>query len=138
MLFRTGRGVELTEAGRVFLRHAEEAVGRADAGVRAVRELVGLQAGSIRVGGGATATTYLLPRVVSEVRRAHPGLRFYVREAGQQHGRRGGSSGELDLGLVTCRSRDAEQEDLVKVPLVAADELRLNRPNRIHHRWRRT
>jgi DNA-binding transcriptional LysR family regulator len=124
LLFRTGRGVELTEAGRVFLRHAEEAVGRADAGVRAVRELVGLQAGSIRVGGGATATTYLLPRVVSEVRRAHPGLRFYVREAGSSAVAAAVSSGELDLGIVTMPLKGPETEELVKVPLVT-DELRL-------------
>src|SRR6185369_13710000 len=82
LLHRTGRGVELTEAGRVFLQHAEDALRRADAGVQAVRELVGLERGSIRVGGGATATTYLLPPVVSAVRRKHPGLRFYLREAG--------------------------------------------------------
>src|SRR5262245_52435876 len=38
LLHRTGRGVELTEPGRAFLRHAEDAVRQADAGARAVRE----------------------------------------------------------------------------------------------------
>lgn len=129
LLHRTGRGVELSEAGRVFLRHAEEAVGRADAGVRAVKELVGLQAGSIRVGGGATATSYLLPRVVSAVRRAHPGLRFYIREAGSSVVAAAVSSGELDLGIVTMPLKGPEADELVKIPLVS-DEMRLILPPR--------
>src|SRR5262245_54495989 len=95
LLNRTGRGVELTEAGRLFLQHAEEALRRADAGLRAVRELAGLERGSIRVGGGATAITYLLPRVVSAFRKAHPGLRFYVREAGSSAVAGSVVSGEL-------------------------------------------
>ncbi|HWP37017.1 MAG TPA: LysR family transcriptional regulator [Gemmatimonadales bacterium] len=101
LFHRTGRGVELTEAGRVFLRHAEEAIRQAEAGTRAVRELLGLERGSIRVGGGATATTYLLPRAVSEFRRVHPGVRFYVREAGSRAVAESVLAGELDLGIVT-------------------------------------
>lgn len=101
LLHRTGRGVALTEAGAVFLEHAQDAVGRAEQGARAVRELLGLQRGSIRIGGGATATSYLLPRVVSAVRRAHSGLRFFVREAGSNAVAAAVLSGELDLGIVT-------------------------------------
>ncbi len=127
LLHRTGRGVELTEAGRVFLQHAEDALRRADAGVQAVRELVGLERGSIRVGGGATATTYLLPPVVSAVRRKHPGLRFYVREAGSNAVAAAVLSGELDLGIVTLPMSEGlggAAEELLTIPLVE-DELRL-------------
>lgn len=124
LVHRTGRGLELTEAGRTFLKYAEEAVRRADDGVRAVRELVGLHAGSIRVGGGATVTTYLLPRVVSAVRAAHPGLRFSIREAGSSAVAAAVSSGELDLGIVTLPIKGPDAEELVKSPLVE-DELRL-------------
>lgn len=127
LLNRTGRGVELTEAGRVFLQHAEDAVRRADAGVKAVRELMGLERGSIRVGGGATATTYLLPPVVSMVRRKHPGLRFYVREQGSNAVAAAVLSGELDLGIVTLPIHHPEQGELLRVPLVD-DELRLILP----------
>lgn len=128
LLHRTGRGVELTEAGRAFLLHAEDALRGAEAGVRAVRELVGLQRGSIRVGGGATATTYLLPPVVSAVRKKHPGLRFYVREAGSTAVAAAVMNGELDLGIVTLPGggglRKGEEEELLTIPLVE-DELRL-------------
>ena len=129
LLHRTGRGVELTEAGRVFLQHAEDALRRAEMGVQAVRELVGLERGSIRIGGGATATTYLLPPVVSAVRKTHPGLRFYVREQGSNAVAASVASGELDLGIVTLPMRDAAAAELLAIPLVE-DELRLIVPPR--------
>src|SRR5690606_3276211 len=52
---RTGRGVELTETGRVFVEHARGVLRDLESGKRAVRALAGLEAGTIRVGGGATA-----------------------------------------------------------------------------------
>lgn len=139
LLHRTGRGVELTEAGRVFLAEAEDALRRVDGAVEAVRQVVGLERGSIRIGGGATATTYLLPSVVSAIRRQHPGLRFYVREAGSSAIAQAVASGELDLGIVTMGEEPApartddwrrpRADGLVTVPLVE-DELRLIVPPR--------
>src|SRR5262245_16024100 len=131
LLHRTGRGVELTEAGRVFLTHAEDALRRVESGVEAVRQVVGLERGSIRVGGGATATTYLLPPVVSAVRRRRQGLRFYVREAGSSATIAAVLSGELDLGIVTPPVAEATgaKPALIAAPLVE-DELRLIMPAR--------
>lgn len=128
LLHRTGRGVELTEAGRMFLTHADDALRRAEAGVRAVRQLAGLEAGSIRVGGGATATTYLLPPVVSQIRRRHPALRFYVREGGSTAIAAAVVSGELDLGIITLPiAQGPGKAELLTLPLVE-DELRLVLP----------
>lgn len=126
LVHRTARGVELTEAGRVFLVHAQDTLRRADGAVRAVRQLIGLEAGSIRVGAGATATSYLLPSVVSSLRAKHPGLRFYVRETGSSAVVAAVLSGELDLGLVTMPIRGPGEEELLRLPLVE-DELRLIR-----------
>ena len=129
LLHRRAKGVELTDAGRAFLAHVEQALRHADAGQRAVRELMGLEAGTIRVGGGATAITYLLPPVVSELRLAHPGLHFYVREAGSTQVALAVLSGELDIGIVTLPITIPDSDDLVRVPLVE-DELRLIVPGR--------
>ena len=127
LLHRTGKGVSLTDAGRVFLAHAEESIRRAETAVAAVRELVGLQAGSIRVGGGATATAYLLPPAIGLFRKQHPGVRFYVREHGSSSIAAAVISGELDLGIVTLPLKRAESNSLLTTPL-ADDELRLITP----------
>lgn len=124
LFHRTGRGVELTEAGRLFLAFAEESLLSAESGKKAVRELMGLQRGSIRVGGGATAITYLLPPVISAVRRAHPGLRFYIREAGSAAVTQAVLSGELDLGVVTLPVNPGDADKLVQ-SAAFEDELRL-------------
>lgn len=127
LLHRTGRGVEPTDAGRILLAHAEDAIRAAESGVKAVRELMGLERGSIRIGGGATATTYILPPVVSAVRKKHPGLRFYIREAGSAQVAQAVASGELDLGIITLPVPKHMSADLTVVPLVQ-DELRLITP----------
>ncbi|MEZ6241602.1 MAG: LysR family transcriptional regulator [Phycisphaerales bacterium] len=124
LLHRTGRGVTPTDAGLVFLEHAREAVQRADAGVSAVRELVGLEHGSIKVGGGATAVGYILPRVISRVRREHPGLRFQIREGGSSAVAGAVLAGEQDLGIVTLPIARPGSGDLMTVGEIA-DELRL-------------
>lgn len=129
LLHRTGKGVALTDAGRLFLEHGEEALRAADDAVSSVRQLLGLERGSIRLGGGATATTYLLPRVVSAFRKRHPSLRFYIREAGSSVVAEAVLAGELDLGIVTLPLGLPGGEDLMTIDL-ARDELRLIVPAR--------
>lgn len=124
LLTRTGRGVSLTEAGRVFLHHAEATLRAADASVEAVRQVMGLERGSLRIGGGATAVTYLLPPVIGAFRKNHPGLRFFVREAGSAQVARGVASGELDLGIVTLPVPRELSAEVRATPLVE-DELKL-------------
>jgi DNA-binding transcriptional LysR family regulator len=121
---RTGRGVSLTAAGQAFLPHAEDALRRAQAAIAAVHQVTGLAAGSLRIGGGATATTYLLPPVISAIRKAHSGLRFYVREAGSNAVAAAVRSGELDLGIVTLPLPAVDEPELLTIPLIE-DELRL-------------
>jgi DNA-binding transcriptional LysR family regulator len=129
LLHRTGKGVELSEAGKVFLRHADESIRRADEGLHEVRRLSGLETGSIRAGAGATAASYILPSVVSDMRRAHPGLKFYVREMGSSAIVEAILNGELDLGIVTLPIRGVGAKQLVLRSLVD-DELRLITPPR--------
>jgi DNA-binding transcriptional LysR family regulator len=101
LFHRTGHGVEPTEAGKVFVEHAQITMRASDKTREAVRSLVGLETGSIRVGAGATATGYLLPSAIHAVRDEYPGLKFSIREAGSSAVAEGVVSGELDLGIVT-------------------------------------
>ncbi len=98
---RTPKGVALTEAGRLFRRYAEEALGRLDDGREALAELAGLERGALAVGGGATATTYLLPPLLGKFHAEHPAIRLFVREQGSEAVVAAVASGELDVGLVT-------------------------------------
>ena len=50
LLERRPRGMQPTEAGRVFLAHAQRALAEADAGAHAVREVVAGTAGTLRIG----------------------------------------------------------------------------------------
>jgi len=122
LFHRTAKGVELTGAGRVFLEHAEDVLRRTEESIRAVRQLAGLESGSIAVGGGATATGYLLPAVVGQFRRQHAGIRFSVREAASRTVGEAVLSGALDLGIVTLPIEVPGGSDLMQVA-VLEDEL---------------
>ena len=124
LFHRTAKGVELTGAGRVFLEHADDVLRRAEESVRAVRQLAGLERGSIAVGGGATATGYLLPPVVGQFRKQHAGIRFSVREAASRTVAEAVLSGALDLGIVTVPAEVPGGADLMQVASLE-DELLL-------------
>lgn len=124
LFHRTGVGVEMTEAGRVFVEHAKVTIRAGEQAKEAVRSLVGLETGSIKVGAGATATGYLLPGAIHAVRDEYPGLRFSIREAGSGDVAEGVVSGELDLGIVTLPVDHPRGEELMVVHEIE-DELML-------------
>lgn len=106
-LFSRGRhGATLTAAGEAFLPRARAAIAAFEDGVRAAREIEGLEAGEVRLGAGATACTYLLPPVIAAFRKAHPGITFVLRESTTDEALDWLARGELDLALVTAKSGD--------------------------------
>jgi DNA-binding transcriptional LysR family regulator len=118
LLHRGRRGAEPSAAGRALLPAARAALAAVEDGRRAVAELAGLDRGEVRIGAGATVCTYLLPDPLAAFRRAHPGVRFQVREAFPDEVRAEVDAGRLDLGVVSGTGRDPWlREELILVGL---------------------
>ena len=90
-------GATLTAAGAALLPRARAALAAVDEGRRAVAEVMGLTAGSVRVGAGATVCTYYLPRTLAKFREAHPSVQILLREASPEDLLDALEAGELDL-----------------------------------------
>lgn len=101
LLHRGRRGAELTEAGRALVPHARAALAALEDGRRAVAQVEGLAGGEVRLGGGATACTYLLPAVLARFRARYPGVRISLREGFPDGLRTALHAGALDLAVVT-------------------------------------
>ncbi len=110
---RLPRGARLTAAGEALLPHARATLASVDAGRRAVLELQGLVRGEVRVGGGATACTCLLPPVLRAFRARYPQLRLRVRELLTPRVPGEVAAGALDIGIA-----DGEGEPWVDDPVV--------------------
>src|SRR3954451_9812383 len=74
LLQRVGRGIRLTQAGRLLADRAAEIIGRIDAADAELSAHVGLTAGRLRLAGFASAIGSLVPHAVATLRRDHPGL----------------------------------------------------------------
>lgn len=133
LFHRTPKGMQLTEAGSLFRTYAEQGLLFLEDGREALDALRGLQRGTLSVGGGATATTYLLPPVLRRFHEAHSAIQLYVREQGSAAVVEGVLAGDLDLGVVTLPV-DTRGGGLVVTPW-QKDDLRLVVPP--SHRLRR-
>src|SRR5579863_552099 len=71
---RVGRGIELTEAGQLFLVEARAVLARAEAAELVLSELGGLKRGTLTVQASQTIAGYWLPRHLVAFRREHPGI----------------------------------------------------------------
>jgi molybdate transport repressor ModE-like protein len=74
LLQKAGRGIRLTQAGRLLADRAAEIVGRLDAADAELSAHVGLNAGRVRLAGFASAIGSLVPRAAARLARDHPGL----------------------------------------------------------------
>ena len=74
LLERAGRRAFPTHAGELLLEHAGRALAELEAARQAIQRLRGVVAGRVRLGTGATASTYLLPDALRRLRAHHPEL----------------------------------------------------------------
>lgn len=72
LFHRVGRGIELTEAGRVLLHEARAVLGCAANAQSALAEFGGLKRGTLRLVGSHTIVGYWLPRHLAAFRQRHP------------------------------------------------------------------
>lgn len=132
---RVGRGVALTAIGQIAVEEGKLLVQRYDRLKSRIHEHLRLDAGVVRIGGGATAVGFLLPGAIAAFRKQHPGVVFQVKEAGSREIEAAVGSEELELGIVTLptHTREVEERPLARdrIVLVAAKDHPLARRERI-------
>ncbi|TFC88718.1 LysR family transcriptional regulator [Cryobacterium sp. TmT2-59] len=78
---RVGRGVRLTEAGRLLARHAVTVTVALEAASGELAELQGLRAGQVRLAAFPSASATIVPRLIADLRSRHPGITVTYVEA---------------------------------------------------------
>lgn len=100
LFHRVGRGITLTEAGRLFLTEARGVLARAGAAEHVLKELGGLRRGTLRVVASQTIAAYWLPPILSAFHARYPAIAIdlAIGNTGQAAARV--RDGEADLGIV--------------------------------------
>lgn len=129
---RLSRGVALTEAGRLLEERAKRVFATLTDVREVLGELQGLQRGSLLVGASTTPGIYVLPAVIGEFRRRHPGIELRLQIANSRVIEEAVRAHEFDLGVVGGHGL-APGEECLAAGL--ADELVLIVSPR--HRWAR-
>lgn len=81
---RVGRGIRLTEAGRLFQAEAQAVLDRAAVAEQALADLADLRRGQLTLAASQTLASFWLPRLLVRFRAAHPGIHLTTR-AGNSH-----------------------------------------------------
>lgn len=129
LLLERGRnGVRLTEAGHLVAEEARTLVERYDRLHDTIAAHLRLEAGTVRLGGGATAVSFLVPPAIAALQRDHEKIRFQVKEAGSQEIEGAVAAEHLELGIVTLPVHNRELDVLPLfadriVPVAAASHL---------------
>jgi DNA-binding transcriptional LysR family regulator len=78
---RAGRGIRLTESGRVLARHANAVATTLEAAAGELSEIRGLRAGRVRLAAFPSASATLVPKLIAGLAARHPGVTVTYVEA---------------------------------------------------------
>jgi DNA-binding transcriptional LysR family regulator len=100
LLARAARGVTLTPAGEVLLRHAETVLAQLRQAEIEVQAVAGVQRPRLRVGAFPSAAASIMPPALAELRAAHPAAEVSMRVIEAPEALDALRTGELDLAMV--------------------------------------
>lgn len=97
---RVGRGIQLSETGRIFLREARAVLDRASMARSVLEDLAGSATGTVAIAASQTIATYWLPRRLAAFHSANSGVRLNVVIRNTQDVESAVVEGEVNVGLV--------------------------------------
>ena len=120
LLARNGRGVRLTDAGRLLAEHAVRILSQVELAQSDLEAHRGQVVGELRLSAFPTAARGLFPTALAALRTEHPALRVRSCEQEPEAGVAGVVRGELDLAVVLdwYNKPMPLPDGLVKAPLL--------------------
>ncbi|HSS88526.1 MAG TPA: LysR family transcriptional regulator [Streptosporangiaceae bacterium] len=103
---RSGRGIRLTDAGRLLAGRAEEILGRLDAAERELAAHVEQRQERIRLAVFASALATIVPAALSRLAAGHPGIDLLLAEAEPPEAMRMLRAGQVDVALVSRHTQN--------------------------------
>ncbi|HEX4255071.1 MAG TPA: LysR family transcriptional regulator [Streptosporangiaceae bacterium] len=100
LIQRAGRGIRLTDAGRLLADRAAEVLGRLDAAENELAAHAGLRAGRVRLAAFPSALGTIVPAAAAMLQAAHPGMDLRLTEAEPPEALRMLRAGYVDVALV--------------------------------------
>jgi DNA-binding transcriptional LysR family regulator len=119
LFHRVGRGIELTEAGSLFLNEARAVLARAEAAELVLAELGGLQRGTLAIHASKTIASYWLPRHLVAFRRAYPAIDIRLSVGNTAEVAAAVHEGLAEIGFI----EGAVDAPMLSVTQVAQDQL---------------
>jgi len=121
LVTRLGRGVELTEAGRLLVKHAEGIFALLAEAEQDLAAIMGLHTGHVRMISFPSASTTLVPGALAWLKARHPAIEVSLEQAMPPESLALLGEGECDLVLSFDYPGTvaAESPALRKVPLLA-------------------
>ncbi|MGW4446576.1 LysR family transcriptional regulator [Streptomyces sp. NPDC004100] len=120
LLAKNGRGVRLTDAGRLLSEHAARILSQVELAQSDLEAHRGQVVGELRLSAFPTAARGLFPAALAGLRALHPGLRVRSSELEPEQGVAGVVRGDLDLAVVLdwYNKPMPVPDGLVKAPLL--------------------
>jgi DNA-binding transcriptional LysR family regulator len=100
LIQRAGRGIRLTDAGRLLAERAAEIIGRLDAAENELAAYTGLRAGRLRLAAFPSALGTIVPAAAALLRDQQPGVDLRLTEAEPPEALRMLRAGYVDVALV--------------------------------------
>jgi len=98
---RSGRGVRLTDAGRLLAGRAEEILGRLEAAESELAAQAGQRAQRVRLAAFRSALATIVPSAAARLRAGYPGTDLVLTEAEPAEAERMLRAGQADVALVS-------------------------------------
>jgi DNA-binding transcriptional LysR family regulator len=120
LLQRMGRGIRLTDAGRLLVQRAESLLAQVEAVHAEMDELAGLRTGRIRLAAFPSALATLVPLAAARVAARHPGIDLSLIEAEPPEALSALRNNEVDLALIFEHGEPprADRRDTTMIPLL--------------------
>jgi DNA-binding transcriptional LysR family regulator len=113
---RAGRGIRLTDAGRLLAERATEVIGRLDAAENELAVFNGLRAGRLRLAAFPSALGTIVPAAAAILHEQHPTVDLRLTEAEPPEAVRMLRAGYVDIALIFRHETDGAGPSLAGEP----------------------